>query len=118
MNEFTGLCRFLGRLFSRELDGDTLAAVKGVTFPDAAPWGEAGARWNAAAAGLSGDALEDLAVDYARTFLGAGWRRPPPRSPMSRCTPAPRGLSCRTPGPGCGKSCGRKSWKWPCRTRS
>lgn len=67
--------RVLGRLFEEEVTSDFLDDLKALKFPEAsesADFNTAASRFNAFVAELSSEALDDLAADYARTFLGAG----------------------------------------------
>ena len=67
--------RVLARLFEEEVTPDFLDALKALKFPEAsesADFNAAAVRFNAFAAALSPEGLDDLAADYARTFLGAG----------------------------------------------
>ncbi|MBR1660357.1 MAG: molecular chaperone TorD family protein, partial [Oscillospiraceae bacterium] len=86
------LCHFLSRLFARELDAKTLASIKAVRFPEEAPWAEAGASWNQAAAALSDADLEALAADYARVFLGAGLAEAAAAFPYESVYTSPKGV--------------------------
>ena len=65
------LYRFLARCFRHEPTEADLAQVRALRFPEGGDdWGEACRAWNAAA--QAPETAEDLAVDYARVFLGAG----------------------------------------------
>lgn len=86
------LCHFLSRLFARELDAETLGAVKAVRFPESGPWADAGARWNKYAALLAENDLEALVVDYARVFLGAGLAEAAAAFPYESVYTSPKGI--------------------------
>lgn len=86
------LCHFLSRLFSKELDRETLERVKAVRFPEAAPWLDAGVNWNRAAAALEESDLEALAVDYVRVFLGAGLAEAAAAFPYESVYTSPKGI--------------------------
>ena len=67
--------RFLGRIYHVEMDRALLKKVRVMRFPDASgvPGLEEGYRLLESWLGNPGyDPVTDLAVDYARTFLGAG----------------------------------------------
>jgi anaerobic sulfite reductase subunit A len=67
--------RFLGRIYHREMDQALLKKVRGMRFPNEAGAAglEEGYRMLEAYLRNPGyDPVTDLAVDYARTFLGAG----------------------------------------------
>lgn len=70
-----GLYRFLGGLYIMEIDEETLAQMKQMQFPkdeENKELTEAFARLEKAIAGCKNSDLEDLAADYAKTFLAAG----------------------------------------------
>lgn len=70
-----GLYRFLGGLYIMEIDEETLAQMKQMQFPkdgENKELTEAFARLEKAIAGCQNSDLEDLAADYAKTFLAAG----------------------------------------------
>ncbi len=70
-----GLYRFLGGLYIMEVDEETLANMKQMQFPtdcDNAELAEAYTRLAKAIADLKNEDLEDVAADYAKTFLAAG----------------------------------------------
>ena len=70
-----GLYRFLGGLYIMEVDEETLANMKQMQFPtDCAneELAEAYRGLEKAIADLNNEDLEDVAADYAKTFLAAG----------------------------------------------
>ena len=70
-----GLYRFLGGLYIMEVDEETLANMKKMQFPtdcENAELAEAYERLAKAIADLKNEDLEDVAADYAKTFLAAG----------------------------------------------
>ncbi len=68
------LYRLLSRLYRVEVDAPLLAALKGMTFPEAAndTLAEGYAMLRTYLDGCGEDALDELAVDYATVFLAAG----------------------------------------------
>ena len=77
--------RLLGSLYQIEVDEATLAQLRTIRFPDKTGCEAldcAGAALNAFVADLKPEGLDDLAADYAATFLSAGPSR------LSRCTRA------------------------------
>ncbi len=67
--------RVLGRLWEEEVTPDFLADLKTLQLPEAsesADFNAAASRFNACVGALAPEGLDDLAADYARTFLGAG----------------------------------------------
>ena len=65
--------RFLSRCYKVEIDGKTLAAMKNMSFPKAE--GKLGEGYTMLRGYLNScgeNAIEELAVDYARVFLAAG----------------------------------------------
>lgn len=69
------LYRFLGRIYQFEADQTLLDQMKGMCFPTECDEGEVGKGYRMLAKYLGHpghDPLTDLAVDYARVFLGAG----------------------------------------------
>ena len=70
-----GLYRLLSRLYRQEVDAPLLERLRGMTFPQTCPQPELEAGYRALERWLSAgteDALDALAVDFARVFLGAG----------------------------------------------
>ncbi len=70
-----GLYRFLGGLYIMEVDDETLENMKKMQFPaecENAELAEAYVHLAKTIAGLKNDDLEDVAADYAKTFLAAG----------------------------------------------
>ena len=70
-----GLYRFLGGLYIMEIDEETLVQMKQMEFPkdgENKELTEAFARLEKAIADCQNSDLEDLAADYAKTFLAAG----------------------------------------------
>lgn len=70
-----GLYRLLSRLYRQEVDAPLLERLRGMTFPQNCPQPELEAGYRALERWLSAgteDALDALAVDFARVFLGAG----------------------------------------------
>lgn len=71
----SAMYRVLGRLFQSEVTPELLPDLKTLQFPEAtdnALMNEAGRRLNTFVAELTEAGLDDLAADYARTFLSAG----------------------------------------------
>ncbi|HWR41235.1 MAG TPA: molecular chaperone TorD family protein [Patescibacteria group bacterium] len=69
------LYRFLGRIYKVEADQTLLEQMKGMCFPDECEDEELGEGFrmlSESLRSLGGDPVTDLAVDYARVFLGAG----------------------------------------------
>lgn len=69
------LYRFLGGLYIMEIDEETLAQMKQMQFPTDSPSQEladACQMLGTAIANLTPEDLEDVAADYAKTFLSAG----------------------------------------------
>lgn len=98
-----GLYRLLSRLYRQEVDAPLLERLRGMTFPQTCPQPELEAGYRALERWLSAgteDALDALAVDFARVFLGA---RAAPRAarpfPTNRCTPAPAAGDAGRVGP-------------------
>ena len=70
-----GLYRFLGGLYIMEVDAETLANMKQMQFPtdcENPELAEAYACMAKSIADLKNEDLEDVAADYAKTFLAAG----------------------------------------------
>lgn len=70
-----GLYRFLGGLYIMEVDAETLANMKQMQFPtdcENPELAEAYACMAKSIADLKNKDLEDVAADYAKTFLAAG----------------------------------------------
>ena len=70
-----GLYRFLGGLYIMEVDEETLANMKQMQFPtdcENPELAEAYACMAKSIADLKNEDLEDVAADYAKTFLAAG----------------------------------------------
>lgn len=77
--------RVLGRLFQEEVTSKLLPDLKALHFPEDtkdAAFNRASARFNAFVAKLTPEALDDLAADYARTFLSAGVAEGPSAFPF------------------------------------
>ncbi|SDE38575.1 TorD/DmsD family molecular chaperone [Sporomusa acidovorans] len=75
MENRENLYRFLGRLYKVEVDQALLDQLEGLCFPVECGEDELAAGYRLLAGycqQLTGDPLTDLAVDYARVFLGAG----------------------------------------------
>ena len=67
--------RFLGRLYRVEVDGDLLNQMQGMSFPAESSDAELSKGYRMLEEYLHkpwGDPVTDLAVDFARVFLGAG----------------------------------------------
>lgn len=71
MENRKNIYQFLGRLFRREVDAETLEVVKGLTLEGSYDFTD-GLRMMQNAIEASEDPITDFAVDYARIFLGAG----------------------------------------------
>ena len=88
------LYQFFARFFASEIDEEFYEQLKHIEFPaDRAEnalteFQDALIRLNEYFEYDAGETLEDLAADYAKTFLGAGSHREMPHSPMNRCIPA------------------------------
>lgn len=93
MRQRASLYSALSRLYRRELAGTELAALRGLRFPEGGegPWAEARRRWNAAMA-ASPETEEDLAVDFARAFLGAGLAETAAAFPYESVYTSPKGV--------------------------
>ncbi len=77
--------KLLARLYQLEVDEETLAQLKGMRFPEATEdesLNKGGAGLNDAVAKLTPEALDELAADYARTFLSAGVAEGPAAYPI------------------------------------
>ena len=77
--------RVLGRLFQEEVSPGLLPDLKAVRFPEDSgnpAFNAAAVRFNAFVAALRPDELDDLAADYARTFLSAGVAEGPSAFPF------------------------------------
>ncbi len=74
--------KLLGSLYQIEVDPEKLALLKGMRFSESEELGDAAARFDAAVSDLAEDQLDDLAADYARTFLSAGIAEGPSAFPL------------------------------------
>lgn len=77
--------RLLGSLYQIEVDEATLAQLRTIRFPDQTGCEAldcAGAALNAFVADLKPEGLDDLAADYAATFLSAGIAEGPAAFPL------------------------------------
>lgn len=75
LSERQNVYKLLGSLYQFEVNAASLEALKRMHFPDAtgnAVLDAGGAQLNRCIAGLQNEQLDDLAADYARTFLSAG----------------------------------------------
>ncbi len=75
MENRENLYRFLGRLYQLEVDQTLLEQMKSMCFPDECGEDELAQGYRMLSTycqNLPSDPLTDLAVDYARVFLGAG----------------------------------------------
>lgn len=71
MENRRNIYQFLGRLFRREVDAETLEVVKELVIEGSYDFTD-GLRTMQKAIETSEDPITDFAVDYARIFLGAG----------------------------------------------
>ena len=75
--------KILALLYEREIDEKMLGFLKGVTFPEGKDeFGNAGKDLNGAIQELTPSDLDNLAADYARTFLSAGVADEPSAFPI------------------------------------
>lgn len=89
------LYKILGSLYQTEIDSDSLKALKEFRFPEGSDdeaLNEAGRSLNGFIADLREDGLDDLAADYARTFLSAGVADEPAAFPIESVYTSPAKL--------------------------